>query len=103
MITCPERDLDSIGVRPASVLIFPPSGLFFGVATFWLLLVGGELFFGAATFWLFLAGGDFAKVVGVSAAELAGSWISGIAERLHHHLTGDPSILQVPVAWVAAV
>ena len=73
MITRPERDLDSIGVRSAGVLIFPPSGLFFGVAAFWLLLAGGELFFGAAAFWLFLAGGGFAMVVGVSATELTGS------------------------------
>ena len=65
---------------PVSVLIFQPSGLFFGAAAFWLFLAGGHLFFGAAAFWLFLTGGDFAKVVGLSADELTGSCTSGIAE-----------------------
>ena len=64
MIRHPERDLVSIGVMSACVLSFPTSGLFFGVAAFWLLL----------------AGGDFAKVVGVSADGLAGFSTSGIAE-----------------------
>ena len=66
MIRCPERDLVSIGVRSPGVLILPTSGLFVGVAAFWLLL----------------AGGDFAKVVGVSADGLTGSCTSGIAEAL---------------------
>ena len=64
MIRRPERDLVSIGVRSAGVLIFPTS----------------ELFFGLAAFGLLLAGGDFAKVVGVSADGLTGSSTSGIAE-----------------------
>ena len=64
MIRRPERDLVSIGVRYAGVLIFTTSGLFFGVAAFWLLL----------------AGGDFAKVIGVSADGRTGSCTSGIAE-----------------------
>ena len=64
LIGGPERDLVSIGVRSAGALIFPTSGLFFGVAAVWLLL----------------AGGDFAKVVGVSADGLAGFSTSGIAE-----------------------
>ena len=64
LIRRPERDLVSIGVTSAGVLIFPTLGLFFGVAAFWLLL----------------AGGDFAKVVGVSADGLTGSCTSGIAE-----------------------
>ena len=64
LIRRPEGDLVSIGVRSAGVLIFPTSGLFVGVAVFWLLL----------------AGGDFAKVVGVSADGLTGSCRSGIAE-----------------------
>ena len=64
MIRRPKRHLVSIGVRSAGVLIFPTSGLFFGVAAFWLLL----------------AGGVFAKVDGVSADGLTGSYTSGIAE-----------------------
>ena len=64
MIRRPERDLVSIGARSAGVLVFPISGLFFGITAFWLLL----------------AGGDFAKVVGVSADGLTGSSTSGIAE-----------------------
>ena len=64
LIRRPQRDLVSIGVRSAGVLVFPTSGLFFGVVAFWLLL----------------AGGDFAKVVGVSADGLNGSRTSGIAE-----------------------
>ena len=62
LIRRPERDLVSIGVRSAGVLIFPTLGLFFGVAAFWLLLAGGDL------------------VVGVSADGLTGSCTSGIAE-----------------------
>ena len=64
MIRRPERGLVSIGVRSAGVLIFPTSGLFFGVAAFWLLL----------------AGGDFSKLVGVTADGPTGSCTSGIAE-----------------------
>ena len=64
LIRRPEGDLVSIGVRSAGVLIFPTSGLFVGVAVFWLLLTGG----------------DFPKVVAVSADGLTGSCTSGIAE-----------------------
>ena len=66
MIRRPDRDLVSIGFRSGGVLIFPTSGLFFGVATFMVVTEGG----------------DFAKVVGVSADGLTGSCTSGIAEAL---------------------
>ena len=49
----------------------------------WLALVFFQtsgLFFGVAAFWLLLAGGDFTKVVGVSADGLTGSCTSEIAE-----------------------